>query len=184
AVALLPVGLVWRALLVRVREPVELNSLVLTFGLSLTVQNGLQAIWSADYRLIPLGADVDGAVLGLAPARAAGAVVSVVILGGLQLVLTRTRLGAALRATSRDAEAAALLGVNVDRVGWVSFAVAAAIAGGSGVLFAALHYLQPAAGVELTLLAITLAIWGGTWRRLGPLGGLLAGGPLFRPREA
>lgn len=186
AVALVPVGLLWRALLARVREPVELNSLVLTFGLSLTVQNVLLVTWSADYRLIPISADAGIATLalGLSPARAGAAAVGIVTIVGLQLLLTRTRLGAALRATSRDAETAALLGINTDRVGWASFAVAGAIAGAGGVLFAALHYLHPAAGVELTLLAITLAIFGGTWERLGPLGGLLAGGLLVGLVEA
>src|SRR5207245_2787600 len=113
-----------RALLVRVREPVELNSLVLTFGLSLIVQNGLVAAWSADYRLISLGAEAGVFALGVSPARAAAAAVGVVTLLGLQLLLGHTRLGTALRATTRDPETAALLGVNVDRIGWVSFAIA------------------------------------------------------------
>lgn len=57
-----------------------------------------------------------------------------------------------------------------------SFAAAGAIAGAGGVLFAAFHYLHPGAGVELTLLAITLAILGGAWGRGRPLLGLLAAG--------
>lgn len=178
AVALVPVGLLWRALLHRVREPVELNSLVLTFGLALVLQTAMRAAWSADYRLIATASEA-GAIplaLGLSPPRAAAAAVGLVTIVALQLLLTHTRLGAALRATSRDPEAAALLGVDTDRVGVASFAAAAAIAGAGGVLFAAFHYLHPGAGLELTLLAITLAIFGGAFRRAGPLGGLLIGG--------
>lgn len=175
ALALVPVGLVWRALLARVREPVELNSLVLTFGLSLLLQNAMLGAWSADYRLIATGGDAP-AWLGLAPPRAAAALVGLGTILALQLLLSRTRWGAALRATSRDAETAALMGVNTDRVSVWSFAVAAAIAGAGGVLFAAFHYLHPAAGVELTLLAVTLAILGGVGRLPGLLlGGLLVG---------
>jgi branched-chain amino acid transport system permease protein len=178
AAALVPVGLVWRALIARVREPVELNSMVLTFGLSLLLQNAMLGAWAADYRLIATGA---GAVVpGLSTARAAGALVALVTILGLEIVLTRTRWGTVLRATSRDAEAAALLGVNVDRVGLATFAVAAAIAGAGGVLFATVHYLHPGGGVELTLLAITLAIVGqlpaAAGRRRQPLLGLLAAG--------
>ena len=43
-VALIPVGLLWRTLLARVPEPVELNSLTLTFGLALLLQNGTVAV--------------------------------------------------------------------------------------------------------------------------------------------
>lgn len=184
AAALVPLGLLWRVLLLRVREPVELNSLVLTFGLSLVLQEAMLATWSADYRLIPAGSPGGAPLaLGLSRERAAAAAVAVVTIVALQLVLSRTRLGAALRATSRDAETAALLGVDTDRVGLASFAVAAAMAGAGGVFFALFHYLHPGAGVELTLLAITLAIFGGTvggvGSRVGPLGGLLAGGLLL-----
>jgi branched-chain amino acid transport system permease protein len=186
AIALVPLGLLWRALLSRVREPVELNSLVLTFGLSLVLQEGMLAAWSADYRLVP-GGGGPPLPLGLSRERAGAAVLALVTIAGLQLLLSRTRLGAAIRATSRDAEAAALLGIDIDRVAIGSFAVAAAIAGAGGVLFGLVHYLHPAAGVDLTLLAITLAIFGGTVGgagRAGPLGGLLLGGLLLGLTES
>ncbi|MBI4012132.1 MAG: branched-chain amino acid ABC transporter permease [Candidatus Rokubacteria bacterium] len=177
AVAVVPVGLLWRVLLARVREPVELNSMVLTFGLSLLLQNVLLGVWSADYRLIAAPAAGAGAgAPGPGPARAAAAAVGVVVILLLQLLLTRTRWGTALRATARDAETAALLGVNTDRVSLASFAAAGAIAGAGGVLFATFHYLHPGAGAELTLLAITLAILGGAWGRRSSLPGLLAAG--------
>jgi branched-chain amino acid transport system permease protein len=174
AVALVPLGLLWRALVARVREPVELNSMVLTFGLALLLQNGLLGVWKADYRLIP----TSDAVLapGLPASRAAAAGVALAVILALHLLLTRTRWGTALRATSRDAETAALLGVNTDRVGLVAFAAAAAIAGAGGALFAAFHYLHPAGGGELTLLAITLTVLGQAARRRQPLLGLLGAG--------
>src|SRR5262249_54808737 len=175
AAALVPVGLAWRALLRRVREPVELNSMALTFGLSLLLQNAMLATWSADYRIVATAGEGGAAtgILGLGAPRTIAAGVALVTLVGLQLLLDRTRWGTALRATARDAETAALLGVNTDRVGAVSFAAAAALAGAGGVLFAGFHYLHPGAGAELTLLAITLAILGGAWSRREPLLGLL-----------
>ena len=100
------------------------------------------------------------------------AAVGVSAIALLQLLLIRTRWGAAIRATSRDPETAQLMGVNTDRVGVAAFAVAAALAGVGGVLFAGFHYLHPAAGADLTLLSITLAILGG----IGRLPGLLVGG--------
>src|SRR5262249_22984649 len=136
------------------------------------------ATWSADYRIVAIAGEDSAAtgILGLGAPRALAAGVALVTLVALQLLLDRTRWGTALRATARDAETAALLGVNIDRVGAVSFAAAAALAGAGGVLFAGFHYLHPGAGAELTLLAITLAILGGAWSRREPLLGLLGAG--------
>jgi branched-chain amino acid transport system permease protein len=173
AVALIPLGLLWRTLLARVPEPVELNSLTLTFGLALLLQNGTAAVWSADYRLIPIETEGAGPVLlGLSALRAALAATSLVIFLALHLGLSRTRWGTALRAMSRDPETAALMGIDTDRAAGTAFSAAAALAGSAGAAFAAIHYLHPSAGVDLTLLAVTLAILGG----VGRAGGLLAAG--------
>jgi branched-chain amino acid transport system permease protein len=172
-VALVPLGLLWRVLLARVPEPLELNSLTLTFGLSLLLQNATRAAWSADYRLIPIEAEGAGpTLLGLSPQRAWLAAASFLIFLALHLGLSRTRWGTALRATSSDPDTAALMGVDTGRVARVAFAAAALVAGSSGALFAAIYYLHPSAGVDLTLLAVTLALLGG----VGRVGGLLAAG--------
>jgi branched-chain amino acid transport system permease protein len=172
-VALVPLGLLWRALLARVSEPVELNSLTVTFGLSLLLQNGALAVWSADYRLIPTEAGGAGpALLGLSRQRAGLAAASLLVFLALHLGLSRTRWGTALRATSRDPDTAALMGVDTGRVAGAAFAAAAALAGAVGAWFAGLHYLHPSAGVDVTLLAVTLTILGG----VGRVGGLLAAG--------
>lgn len=185
ALAMVPVGLLWRLLLARVREPIELNSMVLTFGLSLLLQNLMLGTWSADYRVFASEAGAGPPLLpGLSRERAVAGALGLATVGGLHVLLTRTRWGTAVRATSRDAEAAALVGVNVDRVAAASFAVAAALAGAGGVLFAMLHYLHPAAGIPITLLAVTLAILGTGWRRLGRLPGLLAGGLVLGTAES
>jgi branched-chain amino acid transport system permease protein len=173
ALALVPIGLLWRALIARLREPVELTSLVATFALALGLQSAMLGLFAADYRLIA-GALPTPWLLGLARSRAGAAGVALVTILGLHVLLTRTRVGLAVRATSRDPEAAQLMGIDTDRVGLASFAAAAAIAGASGVFFAASHYLHPAAGLELTLLAVTLAILGDA--RRGGLTGLVLGG--------
>lgn len=182
ALALLPLGVIWRALLARLGEPVELNSLVLTFGLSMLLQNLMLGVFTGDYRLIVGGPEPALALggIGLSGMRLLAAGISLGAVGGLSLILTRTRWGTALRATSLDREAAGLMGINTDRVTLTSFLVATAIAGGGGVLFATFHYLHPAAGVELTLLAIILSILGG----VGRLSGLLLGGLLLGVTES
>ncbi len=165
--ALLPLALLWRELLHRVPEPKELNSLVLTFGLSLLLQNAMLALWRGEYRLITsesLTASVRIGGVSLNQGRVIVAGVALAAVGGLWLGFTRTRWGRAVRATSLDPEAAALLGINVDQATRTTFLLALALAGGVGVLFATFHYLHPAAGAELTLLAIVLTIWAGVGR--------------------
>lgn len=179
AAALLPLALVWQWLLSRTPEPKELNSVVLTFGLSLLLQNVMLALWRGDYRLIVSDSlagslRVGGVSLGLGRLIVAGGALAVV--GGLWLGLTRTRWGRAVRAASLDPEAAALLGINVNHATRTAFFLALALAGGTGVLFATLHYLHPAAGVELTFLAIVLTIWAGVGRlRSVLMAGILVG---------
>lgn len=178
AAALLPLGLCWQWLFQRLPEPKELSSLVLTFGLSLLLQNLMLALWRGDYRLIvseSVTRSIHLGSLGVNQGRLAVAVAGLVAVGLLSLGLTRTRWGRAVRATSLDREAAALLGINVDGATRTTFFLAFALSGGTGVLFAALHYLHPAGGVELTLLAIVLTIWAG----VGRLRSLVAAGVLL-----
>lgn len=181
--ALLPLGLLWQWLLRRVPEPTEVNSLVLTFGLSLLLQTVMMALWAGDYRLIAsasLTANVAFGGVSVNRGRVLAAAIALLAVGLLALGLGRTRWGRAIRATALDREAAALLGIDVNKASRTAFLLALALAGMAGVLFATLHYLYPAAGVELTLVAIVLAIWAG----VGRLGGVLAAGLLLGGVEA
>ncbi len=167
AAALLPLGLLWEALLGRLPEPRPLNSLALTFGLSLLLQNAIRALWQGEYRLITepmLGGALRLGAVTINTGRLLVAATALAVVGLLWLGLTRTRWGRAVRATSIDAQAAALLGINVDAATRTTFMLALGLAGATGVLFATLHYLYPVAGVELTLMAIVLTIWAGVGR--------------------
>jgi branched-chain amino acid transport system permease protein len=179
AAALLPLGLVWQSLLRRVPEPRELSSLVVTFGLSLLLQTLMRALWQGDYRLIADHTMTVALRLGPLRLNAGRLLVAATALAAVALLwlgLTRTRWGRAVRATSLDAEAAALLGINVDAAARTTFVLALALSGATGVLFATLHYIYPAAGVELTLMAIVLTIWAGVGRLRSVLvAGILVG---------
>jgi branched-chain amino acid transport system permease protein len=178
AVALLPLGLLWQWFLNRTPEPKELNSLVLTFGLSLLLQNVMVALWHGDYRLIASASLTRSLTLGevrFNQGRILVAAAALAVVGTLYLALTRTRWGRAVRATSLDRDAAALLGINVDHATQTTFLLAMGLAGAAGVLFATLHYLSPTAGIELTLLAVILTLWAGA----GGLGNVLAAGILL-----
>jgi len=158
-------------------------SCVLTFGLSLLLQSAMTGFWSGEYRLLASPALGHGVTLGgvaLSHARLAAALVALAAVGALALGLRRARWGRAIRATSLDRDAASLLGIDVERATRLAFVLAFGLAGGAGLLFATIHYLYPAAGSELTLLAITLAIWAG----IGRMRALLFGGVALGVVEA
>lgn len=172
-----------RPLLARVGSPFVLRSVVLTFGASLLIQSGLQAAFTADFRLIAVPAwDRGIGIFGLrvAAGRLLIAAVALALLTLLHLTFTRTFLGKSLRAVSLDREGAALAGINPARVDRVALALGGALAGATGPLFAAIQYVTPSAGIGPTLTAIVLTIFGG----VGSMGGLLLGGLLLGLAEA
>lgn len=104
-------------------------------------------------------------------------VVSLVLMIGLQWLVTSTRIGRAMRAVAQDREAAALMGVNVDRVIGITFFIGAALAGAAGLIYGlqygnTIFYI----GFQLGLFAFTAAVLGGIGNLVGAmLGGVLIG---------
>jgi branched-chain amino acid transport system permease protein len=104
-------------------------------------------------------------------------VVAAVMMVALQWLVTRTRTGRAMRAVAQDREAAALMGVNVNRIIAITFFIGAALAGAAGLIYglqfgSTIFYL----GFTLGLFAFTAAVLGGIGNLVGAmLGGLLIG---------
>jgi len=104
-------------------------------------------------------------------------VVSLVLMVGLQWMVTSTRIGRAMRAVAQDREAAALMGVNVDRIIAVTFFIGAGLAGAAGFIYG-LQYGSTIfiIGFQLGLIAFTAAVLGGIGNLVGAmLGGVLIG---------
>jgi len=170
--------LVYRFLLKAIIPGGELNTLLYTAGLSLLIANVALFVWTGDYRTIKLA-------YGILPMRPFGIAVPVplaiafglaaLITGALYVFLTRTDLGRAIRATSQNSEAAALLGVNVDRISMVTFGLGSALAGAAGVLLAPSLYLYPTGGEILVVKCFVIVVLGG----LGSVAGAIAGGVLL-----
>ncbi len=184
--AALPCGVLAVAggpLLRRLGEPFVLRALVLSFGLSLMLQGGLQDAFSADLRVIAVPIWEEGVrFLGvhLPAGRLIVAAVSAGLLIVLHLVWTRTFFGKSLRAVSQDREAACLAGISPRRVDGIALLLGGLLAGASGPLFAAVHTIGPAAGRGPVTFAIVLTILAG----IGRMGGLLAAGLLLGVTEA
>ncbi len=170
-------GLVLRRAATRLGEPFELNALVLTFGTSLLLQSLMLNLWTANYRVVvwppqglglPGSVELAGARLSLGRLAAAGA--GLAGWGGLTWLLTRTTFGRALRAASQDRAGAALVGISLERMDAWAFGLGAAAAAAAGPLFALLHVFSPTAGLNVTVVALTVAVLSG----VGRMGGLLA----------
>ena len=103
--------------------------------------------------------------------------VAVVMMVGLQWLITRTSTGRAMRAVAQDREAAALMGVNVDRIIAITFFIGAGLAGVAGFIYILKFGLSVfTVGFRLGLIAFTAAVLGGIGNIVGAmLGGLVIG---------
>ncbi len=170
--------LVYRFLLRTIIPGGELNTLLYTAGLSLLIANVALFSWTGDYRTIKLPYAITPLrPFGIAvpiPLALAFALATAITLA-LYLFLAHTDLGRAIRATSQNAEAAALMGIDAGRVSMVTFGLGSALAGAAGILLAPSLYLYPTVGEILIAKCFVIVVLGG----LGSVAGAIAGGILL-----
>jgi branched-chain amino acid transport system permease protein len=107
--------------------------------------------------------------------------IALVLMIGLQLFVSRTRLGKAMRATAQDAEAARMMGIDVDRVIITAFFLGSALAGAAALIFGLYYnYTSYIIGYTAGLRAFTAAVLGG----IGSVTGAMVGGVLIGLLEA
>lgn len=162
------------------RKAPRLAPLITAIGASIVLQNLAMIVWGRQYLAFPAVFELQ--VYELAGATLTNVQLVIVItaalaMGGLLLLVNRTRLGRAMRATAQHQEVAGLMGVDVNRVIATTFAVGAALAAVAGLLIAAYygiaHYNM---GFLLGLKAFTAAVLGGIGNIPGAvLGGILLG---------
>ena len=166
-----------RALLQRSLGAGELAPLLVTFGLSIVIQNALLSVFSADNRSLPIGA-FGTASIPLGGGLAIGAfalvtlAVAVAVRAGLQVLLARTAFGRRMRATSDDPATAQLMGIDDRSVYAAATAIALATVALAGVLSGMRGTFTPTLGPQLLIFAFEAVIIGG----LGSLWGTLLGG--------
>jgi branched-chain amino acid transport system permease protein len=153
--------------------------LLLTFGLNVTLTYLAQLAFSADFRTInPSYAGANVTLLGVTvPLVRFGAFLTALVLAGaLWLLLERTRLGRAIRATAQNLTAARLYGVNPAQLYAVTFGLGAALAGAAGGLYGVVSQVTPYMGATLTAKSFVISIMGGLDNPFGIiLGGLFIG---------
>jgi branched-chain amino acid transport system permease protein len=154
-----------------------LPPLLITFGLSIIVQNGLLETFSADTRRLDVGTLQSaslplgrGVALGVMPLICLIAAVGVILL--LNAVFYRTAVGRAFRATSDDVEIAQLMGINNKSIYALTMGIALAVCAVAAFFLGARANFDPSIGPARLLYAFEAVIIGG----LGSLWGTLAGG--------
>ena len=162
-----------------------LRPLLLTFGLSIVIQNGLQQVFSADVRGVDIGplatANWDlghNVVIGVLPLGVILA--ALVAISALQWLFRRTRAGRSFRATSDDAATAQLMGVDRQHVYALAMAIASALVALAGVFLVMRTTISPTDGPARLLYSFEAVIIGG----LGSLWGTLAGGVILGVAQA
>jgi branched-chain amino acid transport system permease protein len=174
-----------RGLLNRTLGDDLLPPLLVTFGLSVIIQNGLLELFTADSRRLQAGA-IEVASLQVAQGISVGVlpllqfVAAIAVIGGLQALFYRTAFGRAFRATSDDPAVAQLMGLDNRHVFALAMALSLAVVAIAGVLLAVRTNFDPAIGPARLIFGFEAVIIGG----LGNLWGTLAGGVVLGVAQA
>jgi branched-chain amino acid transport system permease protein len=162
-----------------VRRNDYMASLLTTIGAGIVLQEVFIKLFSTEDRLFPTAFEFAQLKLTGFTLRVPYLItlaVSLVLMLGLHAWITHTRAGRAVRAMSENADAARLMGVNVDRLTCLTFALASAIGGVAGVLIAvSSSIISTTMGGEMLLKGFVVIILGG----LGSIPGAALGGVLL-----
>lgn len=164
-----------RYLLNKIIDAPQHNQLLLTLGIMLFLQNLALFLWTPDYRNISipgLSSSLQIGALSLNKPKLLAFFFALAITAILFLILHKTNLGRAIRATSQERDGASLVGIKVKNINAVAFGIGTACAGVAGSLIVPFFFTSPAVGSVFLLRAFVVAILGG----LGNFGGALVAG--------
>lgn len=161
------------------RNSPKLSLLITAIGMSLLLENGsrLDFIFGPDYRTYPSNL-LPSQIINIGSLRLDSLhliiiLISILLAVILQIIVFRTKVGKAMRATSFDKDAAALMGINIDNIISITFAIGSALAGAAGVLVGILYSrIDPYMGIMPGLKAFIAAVLGG----IGIIPGAVLGG--------
>jgi len=160
----------------KLRTAPRISALITAIGMSLFLQNFAQLLFGASPKVMPRFISNEPIMFGeIAVAQVTIYTISMSI--GIMILLTlfvkKTKPGKAMRAVSQDKEAAMLMGININRVISLTFAIGSAL-GALGGIFYSIAYSQvyPTLGVMPGLKAFIAAVFGG----IGNIGGAVLGG--------
>lgn len=173
AAALYAVGAgIFRLALKPVLRQPELNQMLLTFGLSIVIVNGMSIAFTPQARDANLAWRFDLIDLGFVNvtySRVAGFAVSALLVGTTYVLLRRSRLGKQMRAVAQNRLGAQVVGIPVDRVYEIAFGLSAALAAAAGVTLLFQTQVSPFLGLTTLLKSFSIVVLAG----LGNLTGVI-----------
>lgn len=145
-------------------------TVLLTFAVAMIVEGGIGGMFTNTQRVTSPDYATDAIFLGdifIPTGQLYAGIISIAIISCLALFLKYSRFGNAIRATTQNREAAELLGVNVNLVGIVSFAIGIGLAGAAGTLVSFVFSFFPAKHWEWIAILMSLVVLGGMGSILG-----------------
>jgi len=157
-------------------------SILATFGLSILLQQLANELFGADVRTAESGFDtifLFGGSVTVAEIKLVAFAAALVVGALMLLFLKRSRMGQAIRATSQNARAARIMGIDTDRVYACTFGLNAAICGAAGALVAMTWIIHPYLGLPYTVRSFMIVIVAG----LGNVAAVLGAGMILSVAE-
>ncbi len=163
-----------------IKREYPLAPLSATIGLSVIFQEGITKIFGADTIGFPDTFQAQSFQFGdvsVDSTQVTILLVSFFLMATLTLFVKKTKSGKAIRAVAENPVTAQLLGVNIDRVTMLTFAISSALAGAAGVLVGlAYNAISPFMGIRMALLSFAIMLLGGLGNITGAMfGGLILG---------
>ncbi|MEI6387730.1 MAG: branched-chain amino acid ABC transporter permease [Spirochaetota bacterium] len=165
--------IVFQLTIKRALKAPELNQLILTFGLGIVMSQGVNLLFTSQTRKLSLdyvSASMDVGDLSFGIWSFVFVAVAVIYAYGLKFFLTRTTLGKAALAVGQNPRGAAIVGIDVNRVYGIVFALALALVGGMGALFITKAAIFPMVGAPFTMKSFCLVAVAGIGNIPGILG--------------
>ena len=184
--AAMPVGALLGAIIERlayrpVRDDPHINAFIIALGLTLLIEKSNLLLFGADQVVIttPFNRVFDIAGVAVAELRLYVLATACTLVTLMALLVNKTRIGKAVRAVAQNRPAAILMGVDVERVSTIVFALSSALGVAAGSLVGALFAVAPGVGEGLVVKGFAVLILGG----LGSFSGAILGGLLLGVSE-
>ncbi len=177
------VGVVMERVVYRpLRDQPHINSFISAIGALMILENGVMAIWGPEGQRIPDPYPNPIVLFGITMTlqRLLLILITLALIALLQLFLKKTTLGSTIEAVAQDREGAMLVGISVNRVSSMTFAISTATAATAACLVAPIFIISPSMGALLGMKAFIICILGG----LGSVPGAIFGGLMLGMIEA
>ena len=165
-------------ILLRSKRDADIDTtMLIMIGAWIVMQNATHLIWGGVGKSVPSPLPTEPVVIGVVSTswlRLLVFVIALFLLAGTYVLINRTKLGKAMRATFQDSGTAALMGVNVSAIYTLTFAIGSGLGAAAGALLGPVFVITPTMGDLASLKAFAIVILGGLGNVPGPaLGGFM-----------